>query len=76
MAMSYYPNEAEPLWSKYSTHAIEHTLNVYSRYTFAYPYPTAISVNGPVYGMEYPMIVSMGHAPTKMAPTQSEPNTA
>ena len=26
MAMSYYPNEAEPLWSKYSTHAIIHTL--------------------------------------------------
>ncbi|MCA9198703.1 MAG: aminopeptidase, partial [Planctomycetales bacterium] len=27
MAMSYYPNEAEPLWSKYSTHSIIHTLN-------------------------------------------------
>ncbi len=54
MAMSFYPNEAEPLWSKYSTHAIIHTLNVYSRYTFAYPYPTAISVNGPIGGMEYP----------------------
>ena len=39
MAMSYYPNEAEPLWSRYSTHAIIHTLNVYSRYTFDYPYP-------------------------------------
>ncbi len=63
MAMSYYPNEAEPLWSKYSTHAIIHTLNVYSRYTFAYPYPTAISVNGPVYGMEYPMICFNGPRP-------------
>ncbi|MGN6547490.1 MAG: M1 family metallopeptidase [Aureliella sp.] len=63
MAMSYYPNEAEPLWSKYSTHAIIHTLNVYSRYTFGYPYPTAISVNGPVFGMEYPMICFNGPRP-------------
>ncbi|MBW3595788.1 MAG: aminopeptidase [Planctomycetes bacterium] len=65
MAMSFYPNEAEPLWSKYSTRAIVHTLNVYSRYTFPYPYPTAISVNGPVYGMEYPMICFNGPRPEK-----------
>ena len=57
MAMSFYPNEAEPLWSQYSTEAIVHTIEVYSKYTFDYPYPTAISVNGPVGGgMEYPMI--------------------
>ncbi|MDA1017299.1 MAG: M1 family metallopeptidase, partial [Planctomycetota bacterium] len=63
LAMSFYPKEAEPLWSKYSTHAIIHTLNVYSRYTFDYPYPVAISVNGPVYGMEYPMICFNGPRP-------------
>jgi hypothetical protein len=63
LAMSYYPNEAEPLWSKYSTHAIVHTLEVYSKYTFRYPYPVAISVNGPVYGMEYPMICFNGPRP-------------
>ncbi|MFN5272984.1 MAG: M1 family metallopeptidase [Planctomycetota bacterium] len=63
MAMSYYPNEGNPLWSKYSTHAIIHTLNVYSRYTFDYPYPVAISVNGPVGGMEYPMICFNGPRP-------------
>ena len=63
IAMSYYPNEGEPLWSKYSTHAIIHTLNVYSRYTFDYPYPVAISVNGPVGGMEYPMICFNGPRP-------------
>ena len=63
MAMSYFPNEAEPLWSKYSTHSIVHTLEVYSRYTFHYPYPVAISVNGPVYGMEYPMICFNGPRP-------------
>ena len=56
LAMSFYPNEAEPLWSQYSTHAVAHTLEVYSRFTFDYPYPVAISVNGPVGGMEYPMI--------------------
>ena len=63
MAMSYYPKEAEPLWSKYSTHSIIHTLNVYSRYSFNYPYPVAISVNGPVGGMEYPMICFNGPRP-------------
>jgi hypothetical protein len=65
MAMSFYPNEGEPLWSKYSTHAIIHTLEVYSRYTFDYPYPVAISVNGPVGGMEYPMICFNGPRPQK-----------
>ena len=65
MAMSYFPNEGEPLWSRYSTHAIIHTLNVYSRYTFDYPYPVAISVNGPVGGMEYPMICFNGPRPEK-----------
>ncbi len=63
LAMSFYPKEGEPLWSRYSTAAIIHTLNVYSRYTFAYPYPVAISVNGPVGGMEYPMICFNGPRP-------------
>ncbi len=63
MAMSLYPNEGNPLWEKYSTHAIIHTLNVYSRYSFKYPYPVAISVNGPVGGMEYPMICFNGPRP-------------
>ena len=62
-AMSYYPNEGEPLWSRYSTHAIVHTLDVYSKFTFPYPYPVAISVNGPVGGMEYPMICFNGPRP-------------
>ena len=63
MAMSFFPNEGEPLWSKYSTHAVAHTLEVYSKYTFDYPYPVAISVNGPVGGMEYPMICFNGPRP-------------
>ena len=35
-------------------------MEVYSRYSFDYPYPTAQSVNGPVGGMEYPMITFNG----------------
>jgi len=63
LAMSYYPNEAEPLWSRFSTHAVAHTLEVYSKHTIPYPYPVAISVNGPVGGMEYPMICFNGPRP-------------
>jgi hypothetical protein len=63
MAMSLYPKEGNPLWEKYSTQAIIHTLNIYSRYTFQYPYPVAYSVNGPVGGMEYPMICFNGPRP-------------
>jgi len=55
MAMSYYPKEANPLYGQYSTEAIAHTLKTYSKYTFAYPYPVAISVEASN-GMEYPMI--------------------
>jgi hypothetical protein len=65
MAMSLYPKEAMPLWDKYSTHAIAHTIQVYSRYTFDYPYPVAWSVNGPIGGMEYPMICFNGPRPEK-----------
>ena len=60
MAMSFYPNEGNPLWEKYSTEAIIHTMEQYSKYTFDYPYPVSISVNGPVGGMEYPMITFNG----------------
>ncbi|MCK5576257.1 MAG: aminopeptidase, partial [Sphingomonadales bacterium] len=59
--MSFYPNEGMPLWDKYSTEAIVHTLETYSKYTFDYPYPTSQSVLGPISGgMEYPMITSNG----------------
>lgn len=67
MAMSFFPKEGDPLWSRYSTHSIAHTINVYGRLTFPYPYPTAQSVNGPVGGMEYPMITFNGPRPEKDA---------
>ncbi|MEM9760071.1 MAG: M1 family metallopeptidase [Pseudomonadota bacterium] len=60
LAMSFYPKEGNPLWEKYSTAAVIHTMKVYSRYSFDYPYPVAQSVNGPVGGMEYPMITFNG----------------
>jgi hypothetical protein len=65
LAMSYYPKEANPLWGKYSTQAVIHTIDQYNKYAFDYPYPVAISVNGPVFGMEYPMISFNGSRPTK-----------
>ncbi|MEX0618456.1 MAG: M1 family metallopeptidase [Pseudohongiellaceae bacterium] len=61
MAMSFYPREAEPLWSTYSTESVVHTMDVYTRFSFDYPYPTAQSVSaGFVGGMEYPMITFNG----------------
>jgi len=63
LAMSFYPKEGNPLWGQYSTAAIMHTLTVYSHHSVPYPYPVAISVNGPVGGMEYPMICFNGPRP-------------
>ncbi len=56
LAMSYYPKEGNPLWEKYSTEVVAHTLEVYSEHTIPYPYPVAISVHAAAIGMEYPMI--------------------
>lgn len=64
LAMSFYPNEAEPLWSKYSTRSVIHTMETYSKFSFPYPYPTAQSVNTwESGGMEYPMITFNGYRP-------------
>jgi hypothetical protein len=60
LAMSFYPEEGNPLWERYSTASIIHTIEHYNDYSFDYPYPVAISVNGPVGGMEYPMITFNG----------------
>lgn len=56
MAMSYYPKEGNPLWEKYSTEVVAHTIETYSKFTVDYPYPVAISVHAARIGMEYPMI--------------------
>lgn len=56
MAVSLYPPESNPLWEDWSTRAVASTLKTYSRMTFDYPYPKAISVSAKNQGMEYPMI--------------------
>lgn len=55
MCMSYYAKEAYPIYSRYSTKVVAHTLKTYSKYSLPYPYPVAISVEASN-GMEYPMI--------------------
>jgi hypothetical protein len=66
LAQSFFPTEADPLWSLYSTRAVAHTIDVYSQFSFPYPYPNAISVNTWLAGgMEYPMISFNGYRPVK-----------
>ena len=63
LAMSYYPKEGNPLWERYSTKLVAHTIKTYSKYTVDYPYPVAISVHAKWIGMEYPMICFNGGRP-------------
>lgn len=63
MAMSFYPKEGNPLWEKYSTEVVAHTIKTYSKYTIPYQYPVAISVHTAQIGMEYPMICFNGGRP-------------
>lgn len=65
LCMSYYPKEGNPLWGQYSTEVVAHTIRTYSKFTIPYQYPVAISVHGPVGGMEYPMLCFNGGRPEK-----------
>jgi hypothetical protein len=56
LMQSFYPPVADSIWRE-STRMVRHSIKHYSEKWFPYPYPTAINVNGPVGGMEYPMIV-------------------
>jgi aminopeptidase N len=56
MSMSMYPKEGNPLWEKYSTKAVAHTIKTYTKFSCDYPYPVAWSINADRIGMEYPMI--------------------
>ena len=74
--MSFYGKEAFPIYSKYSTKVIEHTLKVYSRMTIPYPYPVAQSVEANI-GMEYPMLaMNFGRADASGNYTQAIRNAA
>lgn len=70
MCMSYYGKEAYPLYRKYSSKVVAHTLRVYSKYTIPYPYPVAISVEAAT-AMEYPML-AMNHGRAEPDGTYSE----
>ncbi len=61
---SLYPRDAMPLWDSVSTKAIAQTMTTYGRMAFEYPYPKAVNVHGPVFGMEYPMIAFCGARPS------------
>lgn len=63
LAMSYYPKEGNPLWEQFSTRVVAHTVKTYSKFTFDFPYPVAISVHTDRIGMEYPMICFNGGRP-------------
>ncbi len=58
LCQSFYPREATA-WRK-STQYVRDSIEHYSRTWYAYPYPTAINVNGVVGGMEYPMVAYCG----------------
>lgn len=60
MAESIYPKEGGNLWKDLSTKAVAHTMKTYSKYTFDYPYPKAVSASVQWQGMEYPMICFNG----------------
>jgi len=63
LCMSFYPKEGLPVWFDESTTAVKNAIEIYSQYTFDYPYPVAISVNTSNIGMEFPMISFNGGRP-------------
>lgn len=69
---SLYPRDAMPLWDKVSTKAIAQTLRTFGRMAFPYPYPKAASINGPAFGMEYPMMAFNGPRPGAGIPNLEE----
>ena len=76
MAQSLYAKEAYPIYSKYSTKVVAHTVKTYSHFSFPYPYPSAISVEGNQ-GMEYPMIAfNPGRAEKDGSYTEGNKNAA
>ncbi|MBN8863403.1 MAG: M1 family metallopeptidase [Sphingobacteriales bacterium] len=76
MAMSFYGKEAYPIYRRYSTKAVAHTIKTYSKFSIPYPYPVAQSVEGNQ-GMEYPMICfNPGRAQKDGSYTENSRNAA
>ncbi len=61
LAMSFYPVESQgrEAWGR-STEYLKDAVENFSRRWFAYPWPDAVNVGGPVGGMEYPGILFDG----------------
>ncbi|HEX2630243.1 MAG TPA: M1 family metallopeptidase [Chitinophagaceae bacterium] len=76
MCMSFYAKEAYPIYNKFSTKAVAHTIKTYSKFSIPYPYPVAQSVEGNQ-GMEYPMICfNPGRAEKDGSYTENNKNVA
>lgn len=58
LAMAVYPIESagKQAWNR-ATEYLKRSIEIFSKHWYPYPYPTAITVGGPVGGMEYPGIV-------------------
>lgn len=64
LCQSFYPREAE-VWGPDdedggSTRYVKHSVEFYSDWLSAYPYPVMSNINGPEGGMEYPGIIFCG----------------
>jgi hypothetical protein len=64
LAMAFYRPSAPASWREAAA-MTRHSIEFYSRMLLPYPYPTASAVEGPVYGMEYPMVVFVGPVPDR-----------
>ena len=58
LAQAVYPIESngDSAWSR-ATEYLKRSIEIFSKNWFEYPYPNAVTVGGPVGGMEYPAIV-------------------
>jgi hypothetical protein len=64
LTMAFYRPSAPASWREAAA-MTQHSIEYYSKMLLPYPYPTASAVEGPVYGMEYPMIVFVGSVPDR-----------
>jgi len=65
LANSVYPVESagDSAWSR-ATEYLKNSVEIFSRHWYEYPYPNAVTVGGPVGGMEYPAIVFCSYRAT------------
>jgi hypothetical protein len=66
LAQAVYPVESvgDSAWSR-ATEYLKRSIEIFSKNWFEYPYPNAVTVGGPVGGMEYPAIVFCHYQATR-----------